>query len=116
MVKVNDLLHTSWGYDMTMNDFCKVLEVSKTGKTVKVRMVVTVTNGGEHYPGSTGKASAGSKMVGPEFRLHVRNYGGDSQYFVGSYPFMADHDSNSKRRGSFSKTEAGCEYYENHVD
>jgi hypothetical protein len=33
---VGKLLHCSWGYDMTINDFCKIIEVSPTGKNRQV--------------------------------------------------------------------------------
>ena len=36
---VGKTLHTSWGYNMTINEFCKIIEVSPTGKTCKCRMV-----------------------------------------------------------------------------
>jgi len=34
-VKVNDIFYGSWGYEQTNIDFVKVIEISKTGKTVK---------------------------------------------------------------------------------
>lgn len=108
---VGTKLHTSFGYDMTINDFAVIVEVSKTGKTVMARMVKKSTNGLEHGPGGSGKASATDEMYGEKFRLHVRYWGRMKEfYFVGSYPFCG----NSKRKGTFSVAKG--EYYENHWD
>jgi len=38
-VKVGDIFYTSWGYDQTNVDYYGVIEVSKSGKTVKLREV-----------------------------------------------------------------------------
>jgi hypothetical protein len=107
--KVGTKLHTSFGYDMTINDFAVIVEVSKTGKTVLCRMVKKSTNGLEHGPCGGGKASAGDEMHGEKFRLHVREWN-SGVYFVGSYPFCG----NSKRKGTFSVAKG--EYYENRWD
>ena len=104
---VGKILHTSWGCDMTINDFCKILEVSPTGKTVKCQMVNVITNGEQYGPGGSGKAKASHETHGPVFRLKVRGNG----YFNGSYPFC----NGSKRMGYFS-IDNGREYYENRWD
>lgn len=44
-LKVGDIMHASWGYDMTINDFYEVVEVSKTGKTVKIRPIAARYDG-----------------------------------------------------------------------
>jgi hypothetical protein len=120
---VGKILHTSWGYDMTMNDFCKILEVSPTGKTVKCRMLTTRTNGLEHAIGGSGKASAGDNLVGPIFRLKVKEYN-DFTSFNGCYPFCgaeniplnAKKSEYSNRMGYFSVCKETDTFYENHVD
>ena len=131
MENVNELigkmLHTSWGYDMTMNDFCKILEVSPTGKTVKCRMVNTKTNGEEWGFGGTGRAKASEEMVGPYFRLRISKlnwHGEDSWSFTGCYPFCgaseiplnAKKSEYSNRKGYFSVSAPNESYYENHMD
>ena len=134
MENVNELigkiLHTSWGYDMTMNDFCKVLEVSPTGKTVKCRMVNTKTNGEEWGFGGSGRAEASEEMVGPYFRLKINHIGTISEdpfgalSFNGTYPFCGAKDiplnakksEYSNRKGYFSISAPGESYYENHMD
>ena len=124
---VGKILHTSWGYDMTMNDFCKVVEVSPTGKTVKCRMVTTKTNGKEWGFGGAGRAGASEEMIGPYFRLRVSKLnwnGNESWSFTGCYPFCgaADLDLNMKkseysnRKGYFSVSAPEETYYENHMD
>lgn len=112
---VGKKLHTSFGYDMTINDFAQIIEVSPSGKTVKCRMVSKNTNGLEYGPGG-GKASAGDEVYGPVFRLHVRQYGSGT-YFVGSYPFIVQGETKDQcnfHKGSFSFSHG--EYYENHWD
>lgn len=121
---VGKILHTSWGYDMTMNDFCKIVEVSPTGKTVKCRMLTTKTNGLELYGMGEGRASAGMTMVGPYFRLRVKVLGNGEYFFNGCYPFCGAGDipinakksEYSNRMGYFSFSSPNEEYYENHWD
>jgi len=112
---VGKKLHASYGYNMTINNFAKIIDVSPTGKTVKCRMVETITNGQEF--GGNGKAKAGNRVVGPEFRLHVRNFGSGTS-FIGSYPFIVQGNKKeqcSYRKGYFTFSHGG-EYYENHWD
>ena len=121
---VGKKLHTSWGYDMTMNDFCEIVEVSKTGKTVKCRMVTGKSNGLEWAPGSAGKMSAGNTLYGPTFRLKNSGTSYDgSPSFVGSYPFCGAENlpegtkmSECSSRFGYWSVDDGSEYYENHVD
>ena len=121
---IGKMLHTSWGYDMTMNDFCKILEVSPTGKTVKCRMVNTKTNGGEWGFGGTGRAVATEEMVGPYFRLKISKMTDGTYFFNGTYPFCgaseislnAKKSEYSNRKGYFSISAPGESYYENHMD
>lgn len=37
MLKINDILYSSWGYEQTNICFYKVVGLSKTGKSVKLR-------------------------------------------------------------------------------
>jgi hypothetical protein len=109
---VGKTLRASWGYDMTINDFCKILEVSPTGKTVKCQMVGKETNGLEFGP-SGGKAKANNKTYGPVFRLKVNPHG-----FHGSYPFIIGDtkEKSSYRKGYFNICSSDASYYENHCD
>lgn len=123
---VGQTIRYSWGYDMTMNEFAKIIEVSKTGKTIKAQRVATVSNGAEHYPGSQGKAQAGTDVEGPVFRLYVRRYR-LGMYFVGKFPQVYHHwneetcrhdklDVHWQGGGSFSICDPEASYYENHCD
>lgn len=105
---VGRMLHTSWGYDMTINNFCKILEVSPTGKTVVCRMLTK-----EGFNGFTGTAYAGNEMIGPKFRLKID--GGD--YFHGSYPYIVrdTKEESSFHMGYFGIYNGG-KVYENHMD
>jgi hypothetical protein len=45
--KINDVFHSSWGYDQTNTEYYKIVEISKTGKTAKVVQVAAVSIGDE---------------------------------------------------------------------
>ncbi len=123
-VKVGMKLNTSWGYSMTMNDYCQILEVSKSGKTVKCRKVKTIMNQAVFSGDGTGRAKAGAEVYGPVFRLKVtmNGYNGEPS-FHGSYPFCGAENlpidtkmcDCSSRMGYFS-IDNGEESYENHMD
>lgn len=109
---VGKVLHASWGYDMTINDFCKIIEVSPTGKTVVCRMLNK-----EGFNGFQGDVKSGKKLHGKKFRLRLKRWGDnslDSLYFIGSYPFC--HNSDSKRKGHFGVHNPAHTVYENHMD
>jgi len=96
IAKVGDILCDSWGYGMTINEFCIVIGVNPSGKTIKCRMIGKRTISGD-------SREYGSEVPDPEhtfgtpFNLHVRQYDG-REYYVGSHPFT---DDNTKRKGSF---------------
>ena len=119
---VGKLLHTSWGYDMTINDFCKILEVSPTGKTVKCMMVTRKVDGDPWHPCGNGKAKAGSTTYGPVFRLKVGEGWNGNPSFHGSYPYCVRDDEVEKwkaymgRKGYFSIVSENDEFYENRCD
>ena len=111
---VGRMLHTSWGYNMTINNFAKIIEVSPSGKTVVCRMLTK-----EGFNGFAGEVKAGQKMIGPKFRLKVKD-----QYFNGSYPYIIKQpdnygfvtkESGSTRMGYFGLYNGG-KVYENHMD
>ena len=119
--KVGMKLNTSWGYNMTINDYCEIVEISKTGKTVKCRMLNKELTAESFSPGG-GKAKAGNKLAGPIFRLKV----GKTKWglsFHGSYPFCGAEElpidtkmkDCSSRMGYFH-VDNGGESYENHWD
>ena len=120
--KVGMTLNTSWGYSMTINDYVQIIEVSKTGKTVKCRKVKKVMNHAVFSGDGTGRASAGDEVYGPVFRLKVGGWNGGLS-FHGSYPFCGAEDlaidtkmsECSSRMGYFSVDDGG-ESYENHMD
>lgn len=112
---VGRMLHTSWGYDMTINEFCKILEVSPTGKTVVCRMLYK-----EGFNGFQGNVKAGKETYGPKFRLKMKKVswgGSEGVAFNGSYPFIVrdTKEECSMRMGYFSLHNGG-EVWENHMD
>jgi hypothetical protein len=105
---IGKTLHSSWGYDMTINEFCKVLSVSPTGKTAVCRMV-----GKEGFNGFQGQVSAGNECYGPEFRLKIDG----ENHLHGSYPYIVrdTKEASSFHMGYFS-VHGGGKVWENHMD
>ena len=102
-LKKGDLYYDSWGYDQTNYDYIAVLEVSKTGKTVKCQRTSSL------HMGESGQSNVQEPVFcpfGDVFQLQVRDGA-----LVGSYPFCHD-GTGSRRRGYFSKCEAGRQYHE----
>lgn len=119
---VGKILHTSWGYNMTINNFCKIVEVSPTEKTVVCRMVTK-----EGFNGFAGEVHAGKETYGPKFRLKHKPEGWNGQpSFHGSYPFIVHENVDcrgfvnkqnaSTRMGYFSIHNPDSKVYENHMD
>ena len=93
VVKTGLILHGSWGYDQTNNEYCQIVSISPSGKTVKCRMMRTQVikeNG-------CSRELAPFESYGPEFRLHVRKYGESPRiYFIGQFPYCLDNDGTVK--------------------
>lgn len=107
---IGQLLHTSWGNETTINDFCQIIEVSPSAKVVKCQMVVKTTNGLELGPSGNGLAKASNICYGPIFRLWVSKKG-----FSGTYPSTvgSTEKETSYRKGIFNFSSPTTEYYEN---
>ena len=121
-IKVGTKLNTSWGYSMTINDYCQILEISPSGKTVKCRMVSKKMNNACWSGDGSGKACAGDDVYGPVFRLKVSSYSGEP-HFHGSYPFCGAENlplntkmSECSSRMGYFTIDNGGESYENHWD
>jgi len=103
MVTKGDYLYDSWGYDQTNVDFCRVISISPTGKTVTCRMVRK-----RHI--EEDEVVPTTNMVGPTFRLKIKG-----EYLRGSYPYIPERPD-YKRFGLFNvwngtpvyQTPAGC--------
>lgn len=90
-------IYTSWGYGQTNVNMAQITEVSDTGKTVKARMVQKECV--DHGNGSNSMRPT-AEQYGDEFRLQVRDSGGDP-VFRGSYPFIDGSKDEGTRRDSF---------------
>jgi hypothetical protein len=118
---IGKTLHTSWGYDMTINNFCQIVDVSPTGKTVTCRMVAKTG-----FNGYQGNVKSGTETYGPKFRLKHNPEGWNGEpTFHGSYPFcgvdrIEDEwlkvSENSTRMGYFGLHNPDHEVFENHMD
>jgi len=109
-VKVGDIFYESWGYDQTNIDFCKVVAISPTGKTVKCQMM------SEKIVKTEGYAPMAEEVVPdkvyPEdgtFRLYVRTRSNGEVSLVGQYPYC----HSDTRMGYFTRWE-GRPLYQSH--
>lgn len=51
-VKIGDIFHCSWGYDMTINDYYQVVDLTPSGKSVRVRKLnKELAKSGEYFSG-----------------------------------------------------------------
>jgi hypothetical protein len=78
-LKAGIVFYDSWGYDQTQNDFCEIVEVSPTKKTVLCRMMSK-----DRVDDSSVKPC---EPYGIVFRLKVSQYSGEPT-LRGSYPFV----------------------------
>ncbi len=106
-VKPGEILFNSWGYDMTINDFCKVLE--NTGKTLKCVMLEKSVKNDDGL--GNGRAIP-TKETEKIFRLRITaRKDSPGFWYCGSYPYGND----SKHRGTFFRYD-GYGNYENTWD
>jgi hypothetical protein len=109
-VKVGDIFYESWGYDQTNIDFCQVVEVSKTSKTAKCRMM---TQEVDHAAGWLCEYVKPGHAFGVTFRLRVKG----TDDLRGSYPFCQREtdtfEDTNKRLGYFSRYK-GDPLYQSH--
>jgi len=98
------IFYTSWGYDMTMNDYLVVLENSdKTARCVMIGSHVQNDDGmgrGKSFPDP-------EKATSQPFRLRIKQYGDTDIFLRGSYEFC----NGSKRRDTFMPYTNGGNYY-----
>jgi hypothetical protein len=108
-LKKGDIFYTSWGYDQTNYDYIVVLEVSKTGKTVKCQRTSAL------HMGESCQSNVQEPVFcpfGDIFTMQVRTgYKGDI-CLKGSYPFCHDGSMKNKRLDSFSRHIEGKQYHE----
>ena len=103
-VKVGQIFYESWGYDQTQNDFCEIVEVSPTKKTVLCRMT-------GKKPTSDSSVEPNRDYHGPTlFRLKVSQYSGEPT-LRGSYPFIESSFPNCKLYDPEKPREHKCTQY-----
>lgn len=91
-------LYTSWGYNQTNVNLARIVDVSDSGKTVLCTMVKAEVVDRGHGSESL-RPTAEPMDNADEFRMHVRNSGGDP-VFRGSYPYIDGTKETGTRRGS----------------
>ena len=108
-LKVGNMFYTSWGYDQTNYEYIVIIEISKTGKTVKCQRTFSL------HHGSSCQSNLQEPIFcpfGDVFILQVRKgYKEGDINLVGSYPFCHD-GTGSRRKGYFSQVEEGRIYHE----
>ena len=84
-IKAGAYFYTSWGYDQTNVDYCVVVEVSSTGKTVMCQMVSPIHIGSEGIEDVLTPGTA----YGPVFRMKVKQVC-NNLCLKGSYPYISN--------------------------
>ena len=102
------IIHTSFGYDMTINVYAKVL--SETAKTMLVQEIGATVN--DDNGTGNGRAFPDASVVkGEPFRVYKRNKtwdGSNDNYYKGKLPgyssvdFWTDYERNGK--GNYHNT------------
>jgi len=108
-IKKGDILTSSWGYNATTNDYCKVLE--NTSKTIECQRIGKKKIG-DIKPAFGSKVMPDkSKNICKPFRIRISRYkydGQDEVALVGSYPTTdVTNDCDLKRRGNWRKWDGG---------
>ena len=99
---VGTKFHRSYGYDMTINEYCEAIR--QDAKSLLVQESCAAISGDPWGPGSTGKASAGGiNPEGKTFRMFRKTaISGGYEYWAGD--------------GHSWSIDDGGEHYENHCD
>jgi len=74
LAKVGDIFYNSWGYDQTNIDWYQVVQVSPTGKTVKVRPIAGKMKETGFMSGET--VPIKGKFTGPAQQRKIYSYSG----------------------------------------
>ena len=78
-MQVGDIFYTSYGYDMTINNYIKVITISPTNKTVLVKMLkVDISKDDGRGEGTSNPTT---EEIGEAFRLWIRIWN-DKVHFV----------------------------------
>lgn len=97
------ILHTSWGYDMTINDYAVVIDETPKSVLCKMLSVKVESDNGK----GDGKAMPVLKELDEKpFRLFKRGTP-ENLYFKGSYPFC----NGSKKMGYFNIWNGRANYH-----
>jgi len=107
-VELGDIIYDGWGYGQTQYDFAKIVEISKSGKTIKAKMMRVKTV----ETTRTSDVLVPTEVYGKEFRLWVREGYRGQPAFVGQYPFIYS-DQSAKRKGCFTHWEGSPVYETN---
>ena len=108
---VGKIFRDSWGYDMTINDYIKVVEVkSKTVKAVRVSCKIEDDNG----RGNGRSTPDAQTVVSEPFQLSVRPGYGNGIALVGQYPYGSSQCGT--RKGHFSECKSNESHYYNTWD
>lgn len=102
-IKPGDILMTSWGYNMTINDYCKVVE--NTGKTLKcVRVSCRIEN--DNGLGNGRSMPVPELEISEPFRIKISKHESYTS-LVGTYPFA----KGGKRKGYWHSWDGKPNYY-----
>lgn len=98
-IKVGDIFYASWGYDQTNVDWYKVIDVTKTGKSVKLQEIEgkITSDGGLSMSGKStpviNKIKKGEKPITKK----IKTYSNEPMIQLKSYKFAYKWDGKPKR-------------------
>jgi len=96
---IGKILYTSWGYNMTLVDYCKIIEeTEKSVRCVMIDKTIENDNGG----GSGRCYPIIDEVISKPFLLRKKD-----NCFKGSYPFSGE----SKRMDYFNEYDGKGNYY-----
>lgn len=95
-VKVGDLFYSSWGYDQTNVEFFKVVGLTKSGKSAKVRQI-----GSKTKEGSEGFMSD-SAFPDPDFEIKISSWSVELDKCIESEKHLPDLNLKIERSRSWN--------------
>lgn len=114
LLRVGDILHESYGYDMTINKFYEVIALSPSGKTCTIQPIHKITIKGDAY------SPYGSEVV-PQTEGEDRFCGEPikgKRIQIGAYAKSRVYVRISSYSSAYKMSEEDFEqpYYENHMN
>lgn len=122
-IKIGTVLHDSWGYDMTINEFAKVIQIlPKSFRCVMIGKQ-SITEKNELTELDTKRVIPNKEHTEGKPFLVFKKYPKDRSaypnevWLSGSFPYVIQEDGTEyKKEGNWRVAKDGDSFYENHDD